>query len=381
MKNNNIHISIPVSGLIKRENYRYEIIGLGGNWPAVAIPSSGTFEATAKTANLNTSISFCANTGLVTNLSNILSYESLQCGYANQELFTSIKAKIVSLSDNSELFSSQQLVQCTGCLPNISIELSGCGSGVCDQYVLKDSNIFNFVSSFSGLEPGASYNYSLYSLGSNWPSIMVSPKSGTFTPTSETYEMQHRMIFCANSGECGTNHPGAMNHNIYVKNTDEAKLFNTIELSVTPVSCNGEFNFSNTLMTICDNCLPCVKYGLVTISGSPEIALSGECCTSSSPKLVIVEVYNASPGERYLYNFSAANMGIGTVSFVPATGEMYFGENGNGNIYTYLVPSLALYEQSLVTIELTHERTQHKIYDSIAVKCGTDVCSTDAPSI
>ena len=377
MKNNNIHISIPVSGLIKRENYRYEILGLGGNWPSVAIPRTGSFEATAKTTSINTSISFCASTGLAINLSNVLPYEPLQCGYANQELFTSLKAKVVSLSDNSEIFSSQQLVQCTGCLPNINIELSGCGSEVCDQYILSDSNIFNFVSSFSGLEAGASYNYSLYSLGSNWPCIMASPKSGTFVPTSDTYDMQHRLVFCANSGECSSNHPGSMNHNMYVKNTDEAKIFNTIQLSVTPQSCNGEMNFSNSIMTICDDCLPCIKYGLVTISGSPQISLSGECCTSSSPKLMIVEVYNANPGEKYMYKFTNANMGLGSIGFVPASGDIYFGENGNGNIYTYLVPNLSLYERSLVTVELTHDRSQHKIYDSIAVRCGLDVCSSE----
>lgn len=268
MQNNNFHISIPVSGLIRREDYKYEILGLGGNWPSVASPSSGSFISYGRSTNINTTISFLPTTGTYSNL-NILPYNLLSCGYNDSELFTNVMAKVTSLSDNNIVFSPTQLIKCSGCLPKISINMTACGlSENCSQYTLTTGNIFDFVSSFSGLEPNTPYTYTINSLGANWPVVVITPISGSFTPNDTTYSLEHKLAFCPYSGNaCGSSN-NILSHNLaqcFIKNN----LYSNIELSISPNYCNNERVFSNNILLNCKNCLPKISSSL-----SPKISLS-----------------------------------------------------------------------------------------------------------
>ena len=249
----NFHLSLPVSGLIKREDYSYEIVGLGANWPSTASPISGSFTATSRSVSINTTISFLPTTGSNQHL-NVLPYNLLSCGYQDRDLFTRVVAKVTSLSDNSVILSSPSLVSCSGCLPNIGISISGCGSTVCDQYNLTNNNIFDFVSSFSGLEPNTSYTYNIRSVGSNWPVIMMSPISGVFSSNSNTYSLKHKLAFCPYSGSlCGSGN--ILDHNL-VKCFNKNNLYTNIELNLSPSYCSNERSFSNNIFINCNNCLP-----------------------------------------------------------------------------------------------------------------------------
>lgn len=252
------HISIPVSGLIRREDYTYEIVGIAANWPSVATPGTGSFTAATKSTSINTTISFLPTTG--TNNLNILPYSLLSCGYQDKEIFTRVAARVTSNSDNSVILSDSKLVNCSGCLPSISISITGCGSTNCEQHSLNSTNIFDFISSFSGLEPNTLYNYHISSAGSNWPVIMISPMSGSFSSNSTSYSLRHKLAFCPYSGNlCGTNN--ILNHNL-AQCFNKNSLYTNIELSISPNYCLNEQTFSNNLLISCNNCLPRISSSL-----------------------------------------------------------------------------------------------------------------------
>jgi hypothetical protein len=502
MKNNNFHITIPVSGLIRRESYSYEIVGLGGNWPAFVSPTGGSFVSNSKSIDINASISFLPTTGLTQNL-NVLPYDLLSCGYNNNEIFTNVAVKVTSLSDNSEIFSPTTLVKCSGCLPSIDINMSGCGSTSCGQYSLTSGNIFDFTSSISGLEPNTKYQYAIKSVGANWPTIMITPTGGSFVPNDNTYELKHKLVFCPYSGNlCGSSN---------VLQYDLAQCFNknnlyaNIELSLAPEYCFSEKTFSNTILlncknclpkitsslpsklslsssnkvsitgsfsglipntlynysftaldsnwpsllkpisgsfvssstseTItsalmfcspsgncpsgtadllpysldtlaekdfyqkklyanlalnltsecgdnvtskqlvveCNNCLPCVTYANAIFSGSPTISLDDVCC--SGQKLLSVNVTNAIPGDKYIYDFNhTSGVGVNSIAFNPISGEMYFGSGGVGTINTIASIDLVNYAQTLINFELTHSLSNTKVFDTIGLVCNTGSC-------
>lgn len=286
----NFHISIPISGLIKREDYKYDITGLGGNWPSIATPSSGLFTATGKTATINTTISFMPTTGSLHN--NILPYSLLSCGYEDSELFTRVSARATLLSDNSTVSSAVHLVRCSGCLPKISVSLSGCGSEICGQHTLTNTNIFDFISSFSGLEPNTSYKYSIKSIGSNWPVIMISPTGGSFTANSSIYSLKHKLAFCPYSGNlCGSSN--VLDHNL-TQCFNKNNLYSNIELSISPEYCSNEKVFSNNILLNCKNCLPKVFSSLVD-----------KISTKSSNIVMINGSFSGLvPNTRYNYSFN-----------------------------------------------------------------------------
>lgn len=310
----NFHISIPVSGLIRREDYNYEIVGLGANWPSVAFPTSGSFTASSRSTNINTTISFLPTTGSNNNL-NVLPYNLLSCGYQDKEIFTRVAAKLTGTSDNSVILSNPVLVNCSsGCLPNISVSISGCGSVDCNQYSLTTGNIFDFTSSFSGLEPNTTYKYNVRSVGANWPIIMVSPISGLFTSNSNTYNLQHKLAFCPYSGSlCGSGN--ILDYNLaqcFSKNN----LYTNIELSISPSYCSNERIFSNNIFVNCQNCLP-----RTTSSLSPKLSL-----TSSNITSITGSFSGLVPNTLYSYSFNCVDSNWPTVlkpisgSFIATSG-------------------------------------------------------------
>lgn len=268
------HISIPVSGLIRREDYTYEIVGIAANWPSVATPPTGSFTSFSRSTSINTAISFLPTTG--NSGFNTLPYSLLSCGYQDKEIFTRVAARVTSASDNSVILSDSRLISCSGCLPSISISMSGCGTTGCDQYSLTSGNIFDFVSSFSGLEPNTSYRYNISSAGSNWPVIMISPISGSFLSNSTTYNMRHKLAFCPYSGNlCGSNN--VLNHNL-AQCFNKNNLYTNIQLSIAPDYCLNEKTFSNNLFINCNNCLPRTTSSLpskISLSSSNIANISG----------------------------------------------------------------------------------------------------------
>lgn len=319
------HISIPVSGLIRGEDYAYEIIGLGGNWPSIASPASGSFTSKSKSTSINTTISFLPTTGSVSSL-NVLPYSLLSTdheGYQDKDIFTRVAARVTNTWDNCAIVSDSKLIDCSGCFPNPRVSITGCGPTVCDQYSLTGTHIFDFISSFSGLEPDTSYQYNIRSIGSNWPTIMISPLSGSFFSNSKTYNLRHKLAFCPYSGNlCGSDN---------TLSYDPAKLFNknnlytNIELSVAPDYSLDKKTFSNSLFVNCDNCLPKI------VSALPSKIL----LTSSNITNISGAFSGLVPNTLYYYSFECIDSNWPSI-LKPVSGNFIAG-SGTDNIVSQLM--------------------------------------------
>lgn len=289
--NNNFHITIPVSGLIKREDYKFDIVGVGGNWPAVANPPSGTFTAKTKSINISTDITFLPTTGYA---SGSLKYNLSYCGYDNTSLFTNVAAKITSLSDNSIIQSDPIYIACNDCLPNISINLSGCGSTSCSQYVLTSGNTFDFISTLSGLEPNTTYDYKITSSGSNWPTVMITPPEGSFIPTDSTYDMKHKLMFCPYCGVCENSNNGLLAYEL-AECFNVQNLFTNIAFSISPARCNKEKTFSKHMLVNCKDCLPRISLSLpdkISLSSGNKVTITG-IASGLTPNTRYTYIYNS----------------------------------------------------------------------------------------
>lgn len=367
MINNDFHISIPISGLIKREHYNYQIIGLGGNWPAISSPSSGSFVATNKVMTVDTTITFLPNTGLAPS-QNTLTYNLLSCGYQDNQLFTRVSARATNTSDNSIVNSDDTLVLYSGSIPKIGVSFP-------NKTTLSNSNITNITGTITGLIPYSKYNYTFSCLDSNWPSILK-PISGSFTATGIMDTVISQLMFCYPSGYCTS---GTNNLLSYTLDTNAEKSFNQnklhTDLNLNITSECGD-NFTSKPFTIeCNDCLPCVRYANIAFSGSPLITLPSGCCQGY--KFISVNVSNAIPGERYTYSFSGVSTtGINTIEFNPATGEFYFGSGGIGKINTIITTNLDDYAQTILSFELTHTNTNFISKDMIGLVCIGDQCNS-----
>lgn len=307
---NNIKFSIPLSGLFKREVYTYAVRGLGGNWPAVVSPLSGSFEAKGKTETLNGMISFCPSTGLCpASNPSVLPYSLQTCGYENSHLYTNVAVDLTSTSDNVTTRSSSVLVECTGsCLPEVDIMFSGR-----NDYTLEGpgNNTYEFTSALSGLQANSTYDYSIISLGGNWPAVMLTPITGSFRPHHDTYTMDHKLKFCPSIALCPSSTRGYLSYSSGQCFSDN-DLSMSIQLRVTPRSCNNEQFFSNQLTVYCKDCLP--KPKLITPA---TIALSSPGNNITTFNSVVTGLI---PGQTYNFSYTSINSTWPTV-IVPATGN------------------------------------------------------------
>jgi len=370
---NNFYISIPISGLIRTENYSYNIVGVGGNWPAIASPSSGSFVASSRSSSISTMISFLPTTGF--NNDNSLDYNLTLCGYENKDLYTNVMAEISSTSDNTTILSQPVLVRCSGCLPQIAVSISGCGAESCEQYYLENENIFNLVSNISGLEPNTKYKYNIKSDGSNWPVIMITPSGGDFQPTSNTYQLQHKLMFCPYSNDlCGDN---VLNYDL-TQCFNRNNLYCNLQLSISPEYCEEEKFFSNNILVNCKDCLP-----KTNISLPSKILL-----TSSNIVSITGSLSGLIPNTVYNYNFASSDSNWPAIlkpirgtfvasdsveNIVVKFGFCYPSGNCNGPIeglLPYSIDSLAL-----------RDFNENKLYNRLILQvdtfCGDSLFSND----
>jgi hypothetical protein len=372
MTNNNFHISIPVSGLIKREDYTYEILGVGGNWPAIANPASGEFVASSKSKKIDTTITFLPTTG---NIHNSLDYELSSCGYANTELFTNVVAKVTSLSDNTIVFSNPSLIKCSGCLPKITVNIVGCSApDSCKQYNLTSTNIFDFQSSISGIEPNTKYHFIIESFGSNWPSILMSPLSGSFVASSNTYDMKHKMVFCPYSGlECGQNN--LLDYDL-ARCFNKNNIYTNLQLSIFPDYCQNEKVFSNNILVNCENCLPKIN---ASIPSNINLTLSNIVDITGNISGLI-------PNTRYYYQFNSPNSNWPTI-ISPLSGSFLALSNSEQIVSSLMFCSpsgncpsgtenLLPYElDSMAETDLNQDKLRTEIILNVTSECGDDIDS------
>lgn len=328
---NNIKFSIPLSGLFKRETYNYKFVGLGGNWPAIISPLSGTFEAKGKTETLNAIVSFCPSTGLCPSSNpNVLPYSLQGCAYDNNYLFTNVAIDLTSSSDNTTTRSNSTLVSCSGsCLPEVNIKFSGCNSqSECGHKLIGNGNdSYQFISMLSGLQPNSTYDYSIQALGGNWPAVMLTPMTGSFRPHQDTYTLNHKLMFCPSVSLCPSSTKGYLSYSAGQCFT-ASDLSTSIELKITPRACNNEQFFSNQLTVYCENCLP-----KPTISTPAKLILSTQNTNWVDFDSTISGLI---PNQTYNYRFTNINSTWPTV-VVPFTGNFTAADD------TYTISARALF--------------------------------------
>lgn len=255
---NNIPVSLAVSGLIKREPYTYEIVGLGGNWPAIATPVTGLFVASAKTQSIDTIISFCANTGLcLSSNNNILNYELIN-DYNTNSFFSMVRAEITPVNGGDIIYSSYDKAECSGCLPDASIIIDN------TDVKLSGSNSYMFHAEASGLIYNTKYNYRFICEDSNWPTVLSVP-SGSFVAESDIANIFTRVTFCANTGICQSLGFDVLDHELI--NTTAYGPLNPVTRLKLEISTEGNFTNvtdSDSITIECIDCLPSLHIGLPT---------------------------------------------------------------------------------------------------------------------
>jgi len=290
MINNTQKISIPVSGLYKQQKYNFKFRGLGGNWPVTLYPMSGSFETTNnKTVNLTTVASFCQSTGLCPQSDgNVLPYSTNYQGFNAIDAVTSFVVDVTDPSDNSVKSSEPQFIQCLSCLssPKISmpnqITISGAvvsSVGAVTQYNSQTNNYYFFSPQLSGLIPGEEYQYSVNSLGGNWP-VLLSPMSGIIKSPADSANIEMVVSFCPTLNYCQAGTNGLLNN--YSLNADadassfyEHNYFTILNLSIKQLNYPYSSSISDQMVIRCKDCLPTVKIGASIVTTYNRILVMG----------------------------------------------------------------------------------------------------------
>jgi hypothetical protein len=251
MANNIVPVSFSLNGLFKRLNYNFEIEGLGGNWPATALPISGQFTASSKSGLINAAVSFCATTGGCLGDTDILPYDlAKKCTFDQSQIFTFVRMK-ATLADDPTIFvySDPVYVTCSTCLPNTRISIP-----TTNTLNRNSKNTFEFLANITGLIPKEKYTFTYSSVDSNWP-VKIYPITGTILPSASSYTLPSKLLFCNNTGVC----PEESN-NVLQYSPDPACLnhsyYSSIKLTITPENCAFDNAESNIMHIKCSDCIP-----------------------------------------------------------------------------------------------------------------------------
>ena len=236
-----------------------------------------------------------------------------------------------------------------------------------DVVLTSGTNYYHFSPRITNLQPKQTYQYIYTSLGSNWPG-MISPVSGTISPSANTFDLDTLFYFCPTSGSCpsGVGYLGKLPYVLEsYANKDFARknYYNIINLSIWPIE-DPSKSVNTTLDIQCENCLPaCISYANVIFSSGPNLVVPSGCCATDQS--LIVAITNTIPGDRYTYSFSSISEDI---LFIPTTGEIYFGSEAKGNILSLM--NLNNQGQDVITCTLTHEESGTISMDTMLINCG-----------
>jgi hypothetical protein len=300
-----------VSKLIKTVEYDYEIEldGTPGNWPVVVIPRSGSFTATSRNREIETTIIFCPNTGICgENNPDVLPYNiDYSCGFKNKDLlFTNLRLKVNEKNTNDYIYSDTKHIECVNCL--VSPEVSFSGNTLLDSTT---QNITNISTSLSGVVPGQQYFWSFNNQASNWPTT-ISPSSGSFISSKDTYNIDCIISFCKDVSCSGL--PGYID---YTKD-EGSSSYKYLNLNFILDSDNHcYFNDANYgLMVTCTDCIsrPTILFD------NNKLSLENNCAD------IDILLSGLEPYQGYDYYFSShsANWPI-TVS--PISGSFITSKN------------------------------------------------------
>ena len=387
-KNNNYaYFSTTVSGLIPRETYKYTFSGIDSNWPAIISPISGLIKPSKTSVDIESVLTFCSTSGGCDTYNGILPYSlDTSANYQKNNYFSILSLNIEPVSyTGTDPVSEQLTIRCRDCLPQppslpvISMPLSSASSGNGSDITLTGiNNNYCYLSPrISGLIPGESYTYTVDSLAGNWP-IVIYPSSGIIKPTKDFSDIEVVAAFCASTGTCPPGTPGLSSSYVLASDFSRAYAHNNYFalLNVTVQQNNYPFSkiTSDQISVRCSNCLPSnavlLSYPNITFmsgaASTSNMVFGVSCCSGSKP--MVVNVTNAVPGDRYVYNFESPT---NKITFSPSSGVTYFGSNGAGNINTIMNTSLADGDQFVINCSLNNTIYDIPTIDFLTIKCGS----------
>ena len=366
ISNSNIYpMFATVSGLIPKQTYNYSFTGVDANWPVTLSSATGSIVAKDDTDIINCDVIFCPVTGMCEDAGKtVVSYNlDNNCIYGVVDPYVRLRLSLTPQSCSLDSINTDPvIVTCNNCLPRLTtFTPSGLILATANQ------NRTNITSVVSGLRVNETYTYEYQGVSSNWPTI-ISPVSGSFTATDASGYLTANLMFCSPKSICPSGTPGLFDYTLdsYAKKLLNNNVISTVfNLKVTPTSCDIPVKTSENIVLACSGCLPSFSYSSINFEDTPELLLSGACCTGM--KTVSVNVSGAVPGDEYTYKFDSVSSGV---EFAPATGYAYFDSDGGGYINTIMSSDLVASQQVVITCELTHADTQIKTIDFLAVKCS-----------
>jgi hypothetical protein len=361
---NSQNISVSISGLVPKQLYNYRFIGLDANWPVLLSKPSGQFLTKDSTETVVTNITFCPTSGicqdaqktpLVYNLDN-------SCIAGTTSQYATIQFELTPVSCNTERrFTDPLTVTCLNCLPQLSITSPS-------NIVLgtTNKNIYSLQNNVSGLRPNEIYSYEYLTNSSNWPTVII-PSTGSFVATERSQTISSRIMFCSPQSLCPTGTNGLVPYHLDDYASQKLKenvLSTTIQLKVTPETCDIPAKIGKPFTLSCSGCLPSFSYASINFADTPELLLPSGCC--SGVRAITVDVSGAVPGDKYSYLFDSVS---DNVSFSPSTGTVYFGSNGVGAMNSILTSTLLESQQVVINCTLQHSDTNIGTIDFLTVKC------------
>jgi hypothetical protein len=156
----------------------------------------------------------------------------------------------------------------------------------------------------------------------NWPVVAI-PRSGSFIANNRTETINSTIIFCPNTGICGTDNPDALPYNIDYscgfKNKD--LLFTNLRLKVNEKNTN-DYIYSNIQHIECEECLTNTIVQFSGYSAIDNTENNSLVLTSDTKNILKLQTYLTGliPGQSYNWYYSN-NSSNWPITIVPLSGS------------------------------------------------------------
>ena len=259
MPNNTVPIQFELNGLLKRLNYSFTVEGLGGNWPATVVPTSGEFTAVAKSGSISAAVSFCSSSGCSEDTPIMPYTMTSTCSKDRSEVFSFVRLKAVLADDPTiQVYSDPVHVKCDTCIPNVNAEIPPeytLQKNTINTAVQSASNNLEFEASVNGLVPKERYNFRYESVDANWP-VKIYPPTGQILAASDTATIPTRIVFCEGTGVCPKDSDSVLHYDTDPTCMNNNQYFCNLRLYIEPDSCDYDQVYSNTMNVDCNDCIP-----------------------------------------------------------------------------------------------------------------------------
>jgi hypothetical protein len=243
-------ISVSINGLVPLDKYSFNFTSIGGNWPVVVTPISGSFIANAASGKIDATVYFCSSKNDCDDCQGLLSYQECLCGIGDDK-FTKLQLRFFNQNEPANVFSSRAAkIICSGCFPVINISVS-------DGNMVKKDTEKNIDIEFSNLIPNKTYNYLIQNVESSWP-FSLSSTSGMIHANNKTESLTLYGGFCATTGSCPNGQSNVFPYTIKnnVGNKKWYKTETSFRLLLSDYDCPSIVYYSDIVNIRCLDCIP-----------------------------------------------------------------------------------------------------------------------------